>query len=70
MKCEYCNFCVYVGSGISGGYKCRHPRLEECVHKYETVKGKKIRKSHDHIGYKMIKTSLIYCPYRENEVNK
>lgn len=70
MKCKYCEYCVYVGSGISGGYKCTHPNLESSAKQYEKEKRKRINKSHDHIGYNMIKTSLRYCPYKMKEVKE
>lgn len=70
VKCTDCTYCVYVGAGISGGYKCHHPRIEVAATQYEIKKGKKINKTHEHIGYKMIKTSLRYCPYRIEKIEE
>lgn len=64
MKCKDCKFCRYEGAGIVGGYKCRHPNIEESAKQYEQIKGKVINKDYYHIGYQMIKTSLRYCPYK------
>lgn len=66
MKCKDCKFCTYEGAGIDGGYKCRHPDIEESAKKYEQLKRKVINKEYPHIGYDMIKTSLRYCPYKIN----
>lgn len=64
MKCKDCKFCTYEGAGIAGGYKCRHPNIEESAKQYEQIKRKVINKDYPHIGYHMIKTSLRYCPYK------
>lgn len=29
MKCAECKYCNYKGTGLSGGYKCSHPKIEE-----------------------------------------
>lgn len=49
MKCAECKYCNYEGTGLAGGYKCRHPKIEECAKKYE----KKTKKKND-------KSSLAY----------
>lgn len=59
MNCRDCKYCVYIGS-----YTCVHPELEKSAKKYEDKNNKRIGKSHSHIGYKLIKTSLRYCPYK------
>ncbi|QNM11765.1 MULTISPECIES: hypothetical protein [Bacillota] len=72
MKCKECKYCHYGGTGLAGGYKCRHPKLEECAEKYEKKTNKRMTKACWYIGFKLIKTSLRYCPYKmeenENEV--
>lgn len=70
MKCKDCGYCVYTGAGISGGYKCTHPNIEDSARRYEKLKRKRINKAHEHIGFKMIKTSLRYCPYKMKEVEE
>lgn len=70
MKCRDCKYCAYYGLGIAGGYKCEHPKIMDSAKKYEKEKGKRINKSHNHIGYGMIKTSLRYCPYKMKEDSK
>lgn len=67
MKCKDCNYCVYMGEGIAGGYKCTHKKIHESAERYREVKGTKINKEVDHIGYNMIKTSLRHCPLKGSE---
>lgn len=49
---------------MAGGYKCKHPNIEESAKQYEQIKRKVINKDYTHIGYHLIKTSLRYCPYK------
>lgn len=70
MKCAECKYCNYEGTGLAGGYKCRHPKIEECAKKYEKKTNKRMTKAPRHIGYKLVKTCLRYCPYKMMEDDK
>lgn len=70
MRCKNCKYCIYTGAGISGGYKCTHPKIEDSAKRYEHLKNKRINKYYPHIGYEMIKTALRYCPYTMKEVEQ
>ncbi|RJV72761.1 hypothetical protein DW969_15905 [Eubacterium sp. AM47-9] len=50
MKCAECKYCNYEGTGLAGGYKCRHPKIEECAKKYEKKTNKRMTKA-DLIDY-------------------
>lgn len=65
MNCKDCKYCKYQGRGIAGGYKCTHEKIYDSAKRYEEIKGKRLTKSVDHIGYNIIKTSLRHCPLKE-----
>ena len=67
MKCKDCKYCKCYGSGISGGFKCTHENIYKSARMHENRAGKRINKSVEHIGYKMIKTSMKHCPLKQDK---
>lgn len=68
MNCKYCNYCVFKGGGICGGYFCNHPKIEESAEKYENATNKRISKTRCFIGFKQIKTTLRWCPFKYEDI--
>lgn len=60
MNCRDCKYCRY----IVNAYYCKHPKILVSAKIYEDKNDKRINKDHRFIGYKLIKTSLRYCPYK------
>lgn len=61
-KCIDCPYITYSGKGITAGWRCSHPNIEESAKKYENLKRKRIVKSIDYISNEIPKTSLRWCP--------
>lgn len=61
-KCIECPYAKYSGHGITAGWKCTHPKIEESAKEYEKIKRKRIVKSVEFIGRELPRTSIRWCP--------
>lgn len=63
MNCKDCDHCKR-HSGVSA-FVCKHPDVEESALNYEKLRGKRITKSKNFVGWNLPKTCLRWCPLKK-----